>query len=54
MGAPDKVTGLGLYQRSCCAMDNTSDYESEDCRLSSARIDSFFLGQEGIRGQFDW
>jgi hypothetical protein len=31
------VTGLGVYQRSCGAMDNASDYESEDCRFESCQ-----------------
>jgi hypothetical protein len=33
LAAPVKVTGPLLYQRSCGAMDNTSDYESKDCRF---------------------
>ncbi len=52
MGVPGKVTGLALYQRSCGAMDNASDYESEDCRFESCQDRKLlFLGQKGIRGQ---
>jgi hypothetical protein len=37
MGSVTKMTGLYKYQRSCGAMDNASDYESEDCRFESCQ-----------------
>ncbi len=50
-----KVTGLDLYQRSCGAMYNASDYKSEDCRFESCQVRiSLFLGPKGSRGQSQW
>ncbi len=37
------VTILILYQWSCGAMDNASDYESEDCRFESCQDRKFFF-----------
>ncbi len=55
MGASGKVTGLTLYQRSCGAMDNASDYESEDCRFDACQDRQFlFLGPIGSIGQSQW
>jgi hypothetical protein len=52
MGELGKVTGLRVYQRSCGAMDNASDYESEDYRFESCQNRNLlFLGQKCIRVQ---
>jgi hypothetical protein len=37
-------------RRSCGAMDNASDYESEDCRFESCQDRCFLVWQESIRG----
>jgi hypothetical protein len=43
MGALGKVSGLDVYQRFCGAMDNASDYESEDCRFESCQDRNVFF-----------
>jgi hypothetical protein len=44
------VTILVLYQLSCGAMDNASDYESEVCRFESCQDrHHFFQGMKGKR-----
>ncbi len=42
------LTILVLYQRSCGAMDNASDYESEDCRFDSCQDRYLFF--QGMKG----
>ena len=44
-GQYDKLTGHKLCQRSCGAVDNMSEFESEDCRFESCQDQQDFMWQ---------